>query len=269
MAEELQATRGRVVAKRALVTGAASGIGRAAALLLAREGANVFVTDRDGAGAAQVAREIESHSGVALSGPLDVTSEPAWQTVVQQLLDAWGRLDIAVNNAGVSAAKPVAETTLPEWRQVMAVNLDGVFLGTKHAILAMRQGDGGSIINVSSASGIKASAGASAYCTSKAGMRLFSKVAALECAGRGDNIRVNTIVPAGVMTPLWERMDFWPGLVAEHGSPEAAWRALAQTTPLKRFASPEEIAQGILFLASDESSYMTASELVIDGGYTA
>jgi 3(or 17)beta-hydroxysteroid dehydrogenase len=188
---------------------------------------------------------------------------------MQAVLASRGRLDIAVNNAGLSAAAPVTEMTLSEWRRVMAVNLDGVFLGTKHAVLAMRQGQGGGVVNVSSASGIKASAGASAYCASKAAVIQFTKTVALECAQRGDNIRVNTILPAGVMTALWEDMDFWKGLVAERGGTEAAWQALAQSTPLKRFARPEEIARGILFLASEESSYMTGAELVLDGGYTA
>ena len=136
-------------------------------------------------------------------------------------------------------------------------------------VLAMRQGQGGSIINVASASGVRASAGAAAYCASKAGVRMFSRAVALECAQRWDRILVNTVIPAGVRTALWERMDFWPGLVAERGGPEGAWQALAQSTPLGRFAEPDEIAQGILYLASDESSYMTGAELVLDGGYTA
>ncbi len=269
MASQTDLDSGRVARKVALVTGAASGIGQATALLLAHEGATVAVTDIRESGAHKVAKKIVDDGGKALAISLDVTSESAWQNAMQLVLASHGRLDIAVNNAGLSAAAPVTETTLTEWRRLMAVNLDGVFLGTKYAILAMRRGSGGSIVNVSSASGIKASAGASAYCTSKAAVIQFSKTVALECAQRNDNIRVNTILPAGVMTPLWEEMDFWKNLVTEHGSTEAAWRALAQSTPLKRFARPEEIARGILFLASEESSYMTGSELVLDGGYTA
>jgi NAD(P)-dependent dehydrogenase (short-subunit alcohol dehydrogenase family) len=260
--------RGRVAGKVALVTGAASGIGRATALVLAREGATVTVTDLDEAGARGVAAEITAAGGEAVPAALDVTSEPAWQAAVGAVLAARGRLDVVVNNAGLSAAKPVTEMTLGEWRRVMEVNLDGVFLGTKHAVLAMRQGGGGSIVNVSSASGIKASAGASAYCASKAAVIHFTRTAALECAARGDGIRVNAVLPAGVMTPMWEGTDFWRGLVAEHGGADAAWRALAQTTPLKRFARPEEIALGILYLASDESAYTTGAALVLDGGYT-
>lgn len=260
---------GRVSGKVALVTGAACGIGRASALLLAKEGARVAVTDLAEAGCATVVDAITSAGGEALAIPLDVTSETAWQAALDRVLGAWDRLDIVVNNAGISAGRPVEETTLKEWRQVMAVNLDGVFLGTKHAVVAMRRGKGGSIVNVSSASGVKASAGASAYCASKAAILQFSKVVALECARRKDGIRVNTVLPAGVTTAMWEKMDFWPGLVAQQGGTQAAWQALASSTPLGRFATPEEIAQGILFLASDESSYMTGSELVIDGGFTA
>jgi NAD(P)-dependent dehydrogenase (short-subunit alcohol dehydrogenase family) len=260
--------RGRLADKVALVTGAASGIGRSTALLFAAEGATVAVADIDEAGTRQVMSVIERAGGRALAVTLDVTSESAWQHSLQAILSAFGKLDVAVNNAGLSAAAPLTEMSLADWRRVTAVNLDGVFLGTKHAVLAMRP-NGGSIVNVSSASGVKASAGASAYCASKAAVIQFTKTAALECAQRGDKIRVNTVLPAGVMTPLWEQMDFWKKLVVERGTPDAAWQALAETTPLKRFARPDEIARGILFLASDESSYMTGSELVLDGGYTA
>lgn len=158
--------------------------------------------------------------------------------------------------------------TLAEWRRVLHINLDGVFLGTKYALRAMQAGNGGSIINVASASGIKASAGASAYCASKAAVRMFSKTVALECAAAGSRIRVNVVSPGGVKTPMWEKMAFWPGLVAQHGSPEAAWKALAGSSS-EGFFCPEEIAQAILFLASEESSYLNAGELIIDRGYTA
>ena len=168
----------------------------------------------------------------------------------------------------MAVSRSVNEMTLAEWRRVLHINLDGVFLGTKYAIRAMRAGNGGSIINVASASGIKASAGASAYCASKAAVRLFSKTAALECAAAGSRIRVNLVSPGGVKTPIWEKMDFWPGLVAQHGSPEAAWQVLSGSSS-DGFFSPEEIARAILFLASDESSYINAGELVIDRGYTA
>jgi len=259
----------RVSGKVALVTGAASGIGKATAFLLASEGAKVAVTDLAGSGAQKVAVEIAARSQTASAHVLDVTSEQNWDAVIAEVLEKWKRLDILINNAGVSFAKPAAEMTLAEWRNVMAVNLDGVFLGTKYGIRAMRENNGGSIINVSSASGLKASAGAGAYCTSKAAVRMFSKTVALECAQAGYNIRVNTIFPGGVMTPMWESMEFWRELKTEAGSIEAAWQAMSQDIPLKRFAAPEEIAQMILYLAADESRFVTGADFVIDGGYTA
>ncbi len=258
----------RVKGKVALVTGAASGIGKATAILLAGEGALVAVTDIAANGAQKTAAEISAQSQTASAHVLDVTSEQNWEAVISAVKEKWKRLDILVNNAGISFAKPVTEMTLAEWRNVTAVNLDGVFLGTKYGIRAMQE-TGGSIINVSSASGIKASPGASAYCTSKAAVRMFSKAAALECAQAGYNIRVNTIFPSGVMTPMWESMEFWQELKANSGGAEAAWQALSQDIPLKRFAAPEEIASMILYLASEESRFVTGADFVIDGGYTA
>jgi NAD(P)-dependent dehydrogenase (short-subunit alcohol dehydrogenase family) len=258
---------GRVANKVALVTGGASGIGRATALLLASEGAAVVVTDVAAEAGQQVVDEIGQRGGRAVFHALDVADEAAWQAVTGRTLEEFARLDIAVNNAGISVARPVTEMTLAEWRRVMQINLDGVFLGTKYAIRAMQSGSGGSIINVASASGIKAAAKASAYCASKAAVRMFSKTVALECIAAGNNIRVNTVSPAGVRTPMWEKQDFWPGLVAQHGSREAAWQALAGTSS-EGFFSPEDVARAILFLASEESSYLNAGELVIDRGYT-
>ncbi len=158
--------------------------------------------------------------------------------------------------------------TLSEWQRVMAVNLDGVFLGTKHGVRAMRKGTGGSIINVASASGLKASAGASAYCASKAAVRMFSKAVALECAQNDDRIRVNTVFPSGVISPMWESMEFWQEIKAKAGSEEAAWQVMSQAIPLKRFARPEEIAQAILYLSTDEAGFVTGADFVIDGGFT-
>jgi NAD(P)-dependent dehydrogenase (short-subunit alcohol dehydrogenase family) len=253
--------------KVALVSGGASGIGRASCLALARSGARVAVTDVDPAGE-EVAREIASAGGVAAFWRLDVTDEAAWAATVAGVILRWGRLDCLVCSAGIALAAPVAETRLEDWRRVLAVNLDGVFLGTKHAVAAMRRlGNGGAIVHVSSASGLVGSAGASAYCASKGGVRLFTKSVALECAN--DGIRVNSIHPGGVRTPIWERADWWPGLVEKSGGVEEAYRALAATTPLGRLAGPEEIAGLIVFLASDASRFMTGSEVAIDGGYTA
>jgi NAD(P)-dependent dehydrogenase (short-subunit alcohol dehydrogenase family) len=262
------ATGGRVANKVALVTGAASGIGRATAFLLADEGAGVVVTDITANAGEKVAQEIVSQGRRALFFPLDVSDETAWQRAIDQTLQVFGKLDIAVNNAGIAFARPVADMTLLEWQRLFQVNLDAVFLGTKYAIRAMQTGYGGSIINVASASGIKASAGASAYCASKAAVRMFSKTVALECAAAGSKIRVNTVSPGGVKTPIWEKMDFWPDLVAKHGGQEGAWKSLAGSST-EGFYLPEEIAQAILFLASDDSAYMNGVELVIDRGYSS
>ena len=259
---------GRLAGRVALVAGAASGIGRATAVLFAREGARVLAADIDESATDKLTAAASEGTSIRAMR-LDVTSEPDWEFVVARLLEHWQRLDILVVSAGVTHAAPVDQITLEAWRRVMATNLDGAFLGTKHAVRAMRGlGRGGSIVLVSSASGIKAAPGASAYAASKAALRLFARSVALECAG--DGIRVNTVHPAGVRTPMWTATDFWQGLLVEHGGDEeSAWGALAANTPLQRFAEPEEIAQAILYLASDGASYVTGTELVVDGGFTA
>jgi 3(or 17)beta-hydroxysteroid dehydrogenase len=253
--------------KVALVSGAASGIGCAACLLLARAGARVAVTDVDARGEG-VAAEIRASGGDAIFRRLDVTSEDDWRGALEHAVATWKRLDCVVNNAGIAAARPVTETSLEEWRRVLAVNLDGVFLGTKHAVATMRRlGGGGSIVNLSSASGLVGSPGASAYCASKGGVRSFTKAVALECAREG--IRVNSVHPGGVRTPIWEKAEWWPGLVAQAGGAEAAYAVLEKATPAGRMADPEEIAHAILYLACDDSRFVTGSELVVDGGFTA
>lgn len=266
-----QHTYGRVFGKVSLVTGAASGIGQATALLLAQEGATVIVTDIDANGAQQVTQKILSKGRHSSTYQLDVTSPQAWESVIHTVLNSFGRLDVLVNNAGIAAAYPITDMTLEEWRRIMAVNADGAFLGTKHGVRAMRRssGNGGSIINVASVTGIKAAPGASAYAASKAAVRLLSKSVALECAQKGDGIRVNTVLSGGVITPVWHKADWWSDFVSQHGNEQTAMQALAKDTPLQRFGDPQEIAQAILYLASDESQFVTGSELVIDGGWSA
>jgi NAD(P)-dependent dehydrogenase (short-subunit alcohol dehydrogenase family) len=254
---------GRLAGKIALITGGASGIGRAAAELFVREGARVAVADISEDGVRRVAEALPD----VLPLTLDVTSEPAWEAAVAAVVERWGRLDVLVNNAGISFGKPLTDTALDEWRRVMAVNLDGVFLGIKHGGAAMRPTGGGSIVNVSSASGIKPAPGAAAYCASKAGVRMLTRTAALELAP--DGIRVNSVSPSGVVTPMWESMPFFAEMAAQLGSAEAVWAELSKDVPLKRFAEAEEIALGILYLASDESRFVTATDLPLDGGYTA
>jgi NAD(P)-dependent dehydrogenase (short-subunit alcohol dehydrogenase family) len=248
------------------VTGAASGIGRATCLRMAAAGARVLVTDLE-TGGEGVAAGIRAAGGEAAFRRLDVTDEESWRGALEEAVGRWGRLDALVNNAGVSMARGLTETRLSEWRRVMAVNLDGTFLGTRHAVAIMRGRGGGSIVNVSSASGLVGSPGASAYCASKGGVRLLTKAVALECAK--DGIRVNAVLPGAVRTPLWEKSEWWPDHVARAGSVAAAYRALEGATPLGRMAEPEEVAEAILYLASDASRFVTGAELVVDGGYTA
>jgi NAD(P)-dependent dehydrogenase (short-subunit alcohol dehydrogenase family) len=261
---------GRVAGKTALVTGAASGIGRATAVLLAEQGASVFCADLDSSGSVATAADITAVGGQAWPCQLDVTSEEAWSRTMEQIDQTREQLDIAVNCAGISFSASVVDMTLQEWRRVMAVNLEGVFLGTKHSIRVMRQhGHNSSIVNVASASGIKAAPGASAYCASKAAVILFSKTAALECSSNGDRIRVNVVSPGGVKTAMWKSMPFFQELMAKEGGEEEAFQAMVRAHPTGRFALPEEIGQAIVYLASDESLYVTGTNLVIDNGYTA
>jgi NAD(P)-dependent dehydrogenase (short-subunit alcohol dehydrogenase family) len=250
-----------------LVTGAGSGIGRATALLLAQEGATVVVSDINLRAAESVASEIHQKSGKAEAASLDVADEASWTATLELLLSRHQRLDVLVNNAGLPFAKPVAEMTLDEWRRVVSVNLNGVFLGTKHAIRAMQSGSGGSIVNVASVSGMNAYPQASAYGASKAAVRLFSRVAAIECADAKTGIRVNVVTPSGVKTPMWETMDFFKQLVAQHGGTEQAFAALAGSAGSHRFFTPEEVARTILYLASDESSHLNGVELILAQGH--
>jgi 2-keto-3-deoxy-L-fuconate dehydrogenase len=250
----------RFIRKVALVTGAASGIGKSVVECLLKEGAQVISADRDYA-------DCEANSaGGARTVHLDVSREAEWE----RLLKSAPSLDLLVACAGVSEAKPIGETTLTEWQRVMAVNLDGAFLSVKYGAKAMDEKTSGAIVLVGSASGIKAAAGAAAYCASKAGLRMLAKVAALELKPRG--IRVNCVSPAAVMTPMWQNMAFWSELVATYGSEQGAWNSLGGTDPatpsIQRMAFPEEIAKAILFLGSEEAAHITGEELVVDGGYT-
>lgn len=255
---------GRVDGKVALVTGGAKGIGRASALMLAREGAKVVLTDLDEVQGSVVAREIAAAGGEALFLAHDVTDEAQWERVVARCVVHFGALNIVVNNAGIGAAGSAEEETLDSWRRTMAVNLDGVFLGTKHAIRAMKDGAGaGSIVNISSIEGIIADPKLAAYNASKGGVRIFTKSAALHCAQAGYRVRVNSIHPGYIWTPMVE------GYLTSLGNVDAGRQAIAKMHPIGRMGEPDDIAYGVLYLASDESSFVTGSELVIDGGYTA
>ena len=258
---------GRLNGKVALVTGGASGIGRGASERLAEEGAVVVVTDLQDQMGADVVAGIQSSGGKAEYLHHDVTDEAAWESVIAQTRAAHGRLDILVNNAGIGIGGSILEMTLVNWRRQTAVNLDGVFLGVKHGIPLMRaSGDGGSIINISSVAGLKGSAGLAGYCATKGGVRLFTKAVAMECANAKDGIRVNSVHPGLIETPIWITV----GEAVNPGSnaPVDLDAMSALSVPLGMKGLPLDIANGILWLASDESRYVTGQELVIDGGLT-
>lgn len=253
---------GRVAGKVALVTGAASGIGRASAEVLAREGAVVVLTDVQADKGVDVAAGIGEAGGKAQFARHDVTSEQEWAEIVRRIDKDFGRLDILVNNAGIAVRGAVTELSLDEWRRQMTVNVDSVFMGTRAALPLMRKGKGGSIINISSIAGLRGAANLSAYCASKGAVRLFSKAVALECAAMKDGIRVNSVHPGIIDTPIWGQV------VPGSNEPLDLDALSAFRVPLGVKGQPADIANAILFLASDESRYMTGEEVVIDGGMT-
>jgi len=258
---------GRVEGKIACITGAANGLGRCMALTVAREGAIVVATDLQEDDGASLVSEIEAAGGRAIFLRHDVTCEGDWIAVVGAIRTRFGRLDVLVNNAGIGLPNgPATDIDLADWKRLMAVNVDGLFLGVKHALPLMRESGGGSIINVSSIAGIKASANASAYCASKGAVRLFTKSVALECAALKDGVRVNSLHPGIVETAIWDTL-IGTGPEGSNTRPRGATLAAftEKAVPLGRPGRAEEVAAGVLWLASDESSYVTGTELVIDG----
>ena len=250
---------GRVAGKVAVVTGAALGIGRATALLLSQEGARVAVTDVLDEVGQQLAEEISAKGGDARYGHLDTGDEQSVADALAGVVDAYGRLDVLVNNAGISGvSKPTDEITLEEWNRVIAINLTGVFLCTKHAIAYLRRSGGGSIVNLSSIYGLIGAPDAPPYHAAKGGVRLMSKTDALLYAA--DHIRVNSVHPGFIWTPMVEHF------LTDQGASRAS---IDELHPIGHMGEPDDIAYGILYLASDESKFVTGSELVIDGGYTA
>ncbi|MDB5468288.1 MAG: short-chain dehydrogenase/reductase [Phenylobacterium sp.] len=255
---------GRVDGKVALVTGGASGIGRGCAERLAQEDAVVIVTDVQDDKGAETVQAIAAAGGKAEYLRHDVTDEAAWAAVIAQVRDRHGRLDILVNNAGIGLGGSVLEMTLADWRRQTAVNLDGVFLGVKHSIPLMREGGGGSIVNMSSVAGLKGAPNLAGYCATKGGVRLFTKAVAMECANAKDGIRVNSVHPGIIETPIWLSI-INPANAGTNAPPDLD-AISSMAVPLGAKGYPEDIANGVLWLASEESRYVTGAELVIDGG---
>ena len=254
----------RLEGKVALISGAATGIqgelmgfGGASARLFAQEGAKIVLGDINEISGERTASQIREEGGDALFVRLDVTVEQDWANAVHAAVSEFGKLDVLVNNAGTSAQYTVEDTSLEDWNGQMDVHAKGVFLGTKHAIPVMRRGGGGSIVNISSIYGLVGSPTSAAYHAAKGAIRIFTKAAAVQYAR--ENIRVNSVHPGYALTPLTQR--------SFSDSEQRGWRL--GRIPLGRFGTAEDIARGILYLASDESSYVTGSELVIDGGVTA
>lgn len=235
--------------------------------MLAAEGARVVVTDvQIDAGKTCVA-EIVAAGGEALFLEQDVTDEARWVAVVAEIAARFGGLDILVNNAGIGLSGPVEQFSLADWRRQQAINVEGVFLGVKHAMPLLRAQGGGSIINISSVAGLKGAANMSAYCATKGAVRLFSKAIALE--GAADKVRCNSVHPGIIETPIWDSIANGPA-AGNTGGERLDLDALTLiTTPLGVKGFPADIAAGILYLASDESRYVTGSELIIDGGFVA
>ena len=260
---------GQVEGKIVLVTGGASGIGAAVAELLAREGASVVVTDVDELKGPELVAAIKKVGHEAVFLHQDVTSEPGWIEVVAEVGKRYGRLDVLVSNAGIGISVPsITDMSLADWRRQTAINLDGVFLSVKHSLPLMRKTGGGSIILMSSLAGLRGAAGLSGYCATKGGVRLFAKAIAMECAMAGDGIRVNSVHPGIIDTPIWGKIPTEATGAGTNAPIDPEERAKL-ATPLGRAGSASEIASGVLYLASDASSYMTGTELVIDGGMFA
>ncbi len=257
---------GRVQGKKAMVTGAAQGLGAAQAAMLAREGAKVLLADINAEGAAEQAAKINAElgEGTAFSIRLDVTKEDEWVAAVEYAADKLGGLSVLVNNAGVGVRGNIETCTLEDWHRGFAINVDSVFLGCQKALPLLKDNQPGSIINISSIAGLIASDTMPGYNASKAAVWMLTKSVALYCAKMGWDIRCNSVHPTFVDTPILD------GIVASSGkAKDVIMGKLGRQIPLGRIGEPNEIASGVLYLASDESRFMTGAELKLDGGISA
>ncbi|MBV1864520.1 MAG: glucose 1-dehydrogenase [Rhodobacteraceae bacterium] len=248
---------GRLQGKTALISGAASGMGAVEARIFAEQGAQVIVADVDDAGARAVVQTITEAGGSAIAVHLDVSDAANWDKAIAEGVEAFGNINVLVNNAGILIMKPVQDTSEEEWDKIFSINAKGVFLGTKAVLNSMKASGSGSIINISSIYGLVGAPSAAAYQATKGAVRLLTKGTAVDYAPF--NIRVNSIHPGVIATAMTDDL---------LKDPEVA-KALLGTTIMERSAQPEEVANAVLFLASDEASFMTGSEVVVDGGYTA
>ena len=251
--------------KVSIVTGAASGIGKATALTFGREGAKVLCADINREGADAVAAQIADTGGEAASIQVDVSQEDQVIAMIGDAASRWGRLDVVYNNAGVGTGGPIAQMTVEEWDRIMAINLRGVFLGTKHAVPEMLKSGGGAIVNTASDAGIMGTPMLAAYCASKGGVVLFTKATAIELAPMG--IRVNAVCPGVIRTPILDPMLEQARMMG--ATPEQVWERMARAHPIGRVGDPEEVANTVAFLASDKASFITGVALSIDGGLAA
>ena len=253
---------GRLDGKVALLTGGASGLGRATGELMAREGATVVLSDIQEVEGENAAEAIRAAGGACAFAPHDAASEADWERVCAAILEAHGHLDILLNGAGVGGdGIELEDMELETWRRCLAINLDGVFLGCKHGIRAMRQGTGGSIVNISSILGVAGMATSANYCASKGGVRLLTKAAALECARKTPRVRVNSIHPGFIDTPMVA------SAIQRRGPRFREY--IEANVPFGELGEPADIAEGVVYLASDAAKFVTGSELVVDGGFLA
>ncbi len=257
----------RVKGKVALITGGARSLGKAESILIAAEGARVVIADIMEDEGQKTVDEIVKTGDSAVFMKLDVTQETEWSLVMDLVIERFGRLDILVNNAGIGASNSVEDVSLEEWNRVVNVDLNGVFLGTKYGIKVMKGGGGGSIINISSIQGIVGDPIQAAYNAAKGGVRMFTKSAAIHCGISGYNIRVNSVHPAYIWTPMVEEYTKSDNFQRVYGS--GGKTALERLHPIGKTGEPDDVAYGVLYLASDESKFVTGAELIIDGGYTA
>lgn len=251
-------TTGRVNNKVAFITGGASGLGEATAKLLSKEGASIVITDIDLTNGDRVASEIGKDT---LFLEHDVTSEESWKISIAAAQEKFGQIDVVVNCAGISIPSSIEDLSFDLWRQTQQVNADSVMLGTKYAVEALKE-KGGAIVNISSSLAIRVTGDQTAYCASKAAVSSITKTTALHCANSGYNVRINAVNPGAIHTPMVEKY------LAE-GDREEILSAFASVHPLGRIGKPDDIAYAVLYLASDESSFVTGVELPVDGGFTA